>query len=292
VSASPLVSVIIPAYNRVRYIDQTIMCVLEQSQAGVELIVVDDGSTDGTFERVQSYGEKLILLTHPDRANKGQAASINLGLGVARGKYIAILDSDDFWELNKLQIQVAFLEANENIGLVYTNGYYTNEHGKPMFAYHRDSHKEPNDPNAVLLDCYMALPVNSLVRKTVYDQVGGFEESFRAAQDHDMLIRIAEATQFAYLPDYLFYYRRHSDSISQKNLDVRWRVGFEILRRASGRYPYRKSVLRKRLALLNYRMAETILARGKRLEALPYLVKAGVLDPVRSFRVLLGMDKK
>lgn len=289
---SALVSVIIPAYNRVKYIQQAVDSVLKQTYRSVELIVVDDGSTDGTFDLLQGYGDRILLIHHERRVNRGQSASINLGLTKAKGKYIAILDSDDYWELNKLEVQVTFLEANPDVGLVYTNGYCVDAEGHRLYAYHSRDHVEHNDPNLVLLDCYMALPVNSLVRKAVYDEVGFFEESFRAAQDHDMLIRMAEVTKFAYLPDYLFYYRRHQDSISKKKLDVRWKTGFEILRRAQQRYPYRVATIRKRKAVLNYRLAVEYLKNGHYVTAFSRFATAGLLDPMRSTRVLLGIEKK
>lgn len=290
--ASALVSVIIPAYNRVKYIRQAVDSALNQTYSPVELIVVDDGSTDGTYEVLQKYVDRIQLIHHEGRLNRGQSAAINLGLAKAKGKYIAILDSDDYWELNKLEVQVAFLEANPEIGLVYTNGYCVDAEGRRLYAYHSPNHVEHNDPNRVLLDCYMALPVNSLVRKAIYDEVGLFEEAFRAAQDHDMLIRMAEVTEFAYLPDYLFYYRRHQDSISQKKLDVRWKAGFEILRRAQSRYPYGKATVRKRRAVLNYRLAREYFKSGSYMNALSRLITAGLLDPLRSTRILLGIEKK
>ena len=291
-TGSPLVSVIVPAYNRKAYIAEAVDCVLQQTYKNIELFVVDDGSTDGTYEVLQSYGDRLTLLTHEGRVNRGQSASINLGLEHIRGDYVIILDSDDYWELNKIEIQVSFLESHPDVGLVYTNGYMADANRNILYAYHSPDHVETNDPNRVLLDCYMALPVNALVRRSVYDQVGKFEESFRAAQDHDMLIRMAEATKFAYLPDYLFYYRRHGDSISSKKLDVRGNTGLEILRRASLRYPYKPSTLRKRRALLNYRLGQVHLSQKSPLNAMKCFLKAGLLDPVRALKVLTGIEKK
>src|SRR5690554_2847714 len=284
-----LVSVIIPAYNRVRYIQQAVDSVLGQTYSPIELIVVDDGSTDGTYELLKEYGDKLQLITHPNRDNKGQSAAINLGMKYATGKYLAILDSDDFWALNKLEVVIPFLEKNPDVGLVYSNGYGVSRDGEILYEFLPRDHQETNDPNRVLLDCYTLLPNNSVVRKDVIDRVGGFEETFRAAQDHDMLIRLAENTKFAYLPDYLFYYRRHSDSISAKNALARWRNGFEILRRAMERYPYKKSTIRKRRAVLNYRLGEAYFKAGSKVRALPYFLLAGILDPIRSIKVLAGL---
>lgn len=288
---APLVSVIIPAYNRVDYIDQAVMSVLNQSYLPIELIVVDDGSTDGTYELLKNYGSQIQLLTHPGRINKGQSTAINLGLSQARGKYIAILDSDDYWLLNKLEMQVGFLEEHPEIGLVYGNGHYVDAEGEILFPFHDEWHVENNDPGRVLLDCYMLLPQNALVRRVVYDKVGFFEESLRAAQDHDMLIRIAEQTKFAYIPDYLFYYRRHSASISAHGQEKRWISGFEILERARQRYPYRPDILRRRKAVLNFRLGQVYWREKRYIKASLYIIRSGFLDPVRAFKVIVGYEK-
>ena len=110
-------------------------------------------------------------------------------------------------------------------------------------------------------------------------QVGGFEESFRAAQDHDMVIRIAEVTRFAYQPDYLWYYRRHAGSISSTRQELRWQTGFRILERARRRYPYAPATIRKRKAVLYYRMGKVHLSMHRYLSAFADLGKAFLLRP-------------
>lgn len=288
-----LVSIIVPAYNRAQFLEQCIRSGLDQSYGYVEVIVVDDGSTDasaGVLERLQE-DQRLVVLRHPNGENRGQAASINLGLRQSRGEFINILDSDDFLEPTKLDIEVSFLRDHPEFGLVYSNGYLTDASGQPTHSYHAPEHQDPGSPDAALLDCYMALPVNALVRREVYDEVGDFEESFRAAQDHDMLVRMAEVTRFAYIPDHLFYYRRHEGSISATKQEVRWRTGFEILKRAKARYPYRRSTLRKRRAVLHFRMAQVYFGMRRRLLGMSHLAAAGLLDPRRGAAVALGFER-
>lgn len=279
---------IIPAFNRAEYIKETVNSVLTQDYPFVELVVVDDGSTDGTYEILLEYAEqnKLELLTHPGRENRGQSAALNLGLKAATGEFIAILDSDDLFLPGKLRRQVEYLNSHPEIGLVYGMGEAVDGDGRWMYDIHSADHKEPNDPNAVLLDCYFLLPQNALVRRSVYDQVGGFEEDFRAAQDHDMLVRIAEKTRFGFIPVKVFEYRRHGDSISKNGQRRRWKNGFEILRRAEARYPYKPSTIRKRRAVLNFRMAQVCWQENAYIDALGYLLKSGVLDPVRALKVI------
>ncbi len=285
------VSVIIPSYNRGKYLRQTIESVLDQTYPDVELFVVDDGSTDDSLDIARSYGNRLFVLQHPNGENRGQSASINRGLDAATGEFVAILDSDDYWMLDKLEKQVVFLESNPDIGLVYGNCYYVDAKGEILYRLYGDDYAERNVPGSVLLDCYFLLPNNSLVRHEVIDLAGKFNESYRAAQDHDMAVRIAEVTKLGYIPDILFCYRRHDDSISKNGTETRWNNGFKILASANERFAYPRRVLRKRRALLHFRLAQCRLSQKRYLGAVPHLFTAAILDPARSFGVLLGREQ-
>lgn len=289
----PLISVIIPSYDRASYIVEALESVFNQNYPSIEIIVVDDGSSDGTYEILEKQRDKgkITLLTHPKRANRGQSASLNLGLRRAKGNFISILDSDDMFASGKLEDQSEFLEQHPEIGMVYGQGHAVDACGKFMFELPSNGHSETGDPNLLLLDCYMALPGGALIRKSVMDQVGFFEESFRAGQDHDMALRIMEATKVAYLPKLAFYYRKHGDSISAKGLERRWKTGMEILRRASQRYPYNRATVRKRKAVLHYRLGQTYWRESGKLTAVRHLLIAGILDPLRAIGVLLGREK-
>ncbi|MDD2735995.1 MAG: glycosyltransferase family A protein [Desulfuromonadaceae bacterium] len=136
----PLVSVIVPCFNRESFIAETILSVLEQSWPNIELIVVDDGCTDGSRAVLESFGERLTILEHPGRANKGQSAAINLGLLHSTGEYLAILDSDDLFVPDKIKKQVRFLEDNQEVGLVYSNCMYIDENSKEVCMMHYGEH--------------------------------------------------------------------------------------------------------------------------------------------------------
>lgn len=289
----PLVSVLTPAYNRAAFISEAVESVLNQTYDNIEYIVIDDGSTDDTYSILQEYEDtgRLRLLTHKNRQNHGQSASLNLGLKAATGDYIVILDSDDRLHQDKIQKQVEFLEQNPGFGMVYGQAMAIDEGGKELFPIPPDNHVEPGDPNRLLLDCYMALPGGAMVRKTVFDCVGFFEEEFRASQDHDMVIRLAEAAPFAYMKGTAFYYRKHDDTISSQGLERRWRTGFEILNRAAVRYPYRRSTLRKRRALLHFRMGQVYWKKGNVGRSAIHILLAGFGDPVRAVNVILGVEK-
>lgn len=290
---SPLISVIIPAFNRAPFIVDALESVFVQNYPSIEIIVVDDGSSDGTYDLLKQQNDsgKIKLLTHPNRANLGQSASLNLGLRVAKGDFISILDSDDMFADGKLNDQSEFLQLHPDVGMVYGQGHAVDAGGKFLFEIPAKGHSESGDPNQLLLDCYMALPGGALIRKSVMDLVGFFEESFRAGQDHDMALRIMEAAKVAYLPKRAFYYRKHGDSISATGLERRWKTGMEILRRASERYPYKTSTLRKRKAVLHFRLGQTYWRESGKLAAVRHLIMAGVLDPLRAVGVILGREK-
>lgn len=288
------VSVLIPLYNRASYIEETIKSVLDQEYPDIELIVIDDGSTDGGDQICENFVAQglLTLLRHPGRVNKGQAAALNLGLTAVSGEFIAVLDSDDLYVVGKIAKQVAYFNEHPDIGLVYGNGKGIDAAGKVIYDINYDKRIERSDPNDILLDCYFLLPQNSLVRASVYQQVGGFDETLRSGQDHDMLIRLSEKTKIAHQSIDSFRYRRHGDSISAKGTETRWRCGLIILAKAAARYPYRKSTLRKRRALVNFRLAQALyLYKKNRFEMLWRLLLAGLLDPLRAFAVLTGKEK-
>ncbi len=287
-----LISVIIPAYNRKSFIEEAIRSVKSQNYKNLEVLVVDDGSTDGTYEILKKYHAEgsIRLFHHPGRLNRGQSRSINLGLEKAKGEYVAILDSDDMFAPNKLVEQAAILIMNPDIGMVYGQGHAIDASGNFLFEIPGHSHEETGDPNRLLLDCYMALPGGSLIRKSVFDDVGYFEESFRAGQDHDMALRIMEKTKTVYLPKLAFYYRKHGDSISVKGLKTRWITGMRILERAQSRYPYSNATIRKRKAVLHFRLAQTFWRDGNKLLAFRHIITSGFLDPRRAISVILGRE--
>lgn len=289
----PLVSVIIPAFNRVDYIKETIHSVLNQNWPNIEIIVVDDGSSDGTFEILRQFSDdqKIKLLSHTNRENKGQSAALNVGLRAASGEFIAILDSDDLFAPTKLVDQVKFFEAQPSFDMVYGKGLAIDQNGNPLFYTLSENHEETGDPARILLDCYVAIPGGALFRRSLIEKVGFFEESFRAAQDHDMAVRLFEVGKVGYLPEVAFHYRKHGDSISQRGLERRWSTGFEVLSRARDRYPYPSHVIRKRAAVLNFRLGQTYWREGRRITAISLLVKSAMLDPLRAFQVLFGRER-
>src|SRR3990170_2838516 len=114
----PKVSVIIPTYNREKYIVETLQSVFAQTFTDYEVIVIDDGSTDNTADVLRPYLDRIVYIRKP---NGGQGSARNVGIKVAKGEYIAFLDSDDLWMPEKLELQVKYLDNNKDAGLVFTD---------------------------------------------------------------------------------------------------------------------------------------------------------------------------
>ena len=253
--------------------------------------MVDDGSTDGSLAVLERYQDQIRIMKHPGGENRGQSASINLGLENTDGEFIAILDSDDYWALDKIEKQAGYLMTHPDVGLVYGNGWIVNQSGEKQYRCYKSEHAETNDPGRVLMDCYFAFPSNSLFRRSVLALTGPLDESLRSAQDHDMAIRMAENTKLAYIPDELWFYRRHADSVSHRSTLQRWKNGFVILDRAAQRYPYPRRVIRARRAVLHFRLGQCLMAERRYLTACPHLVASFFNDPRRALRVLMGRER-
>ena len=130
-----LVSIIMPAYNGEKFIDQAINSVIDQTYDNWELIVIDDGSQDGTKEIVQNYKDPRIRYFY--QYNQGQAAALNKGLDLARGEFITTLDVDDWYTPTSLEDRIEFLISYPQFGAVYADGYYCDIHGNPIMLFLR-----------------------------------------------------------------------------------------------------------------------------------------------------------
>jgi glycosyltransferase involved in cell wall biosynthesis len=289
--SNPTVTVIIPSYNREKYIRATVDSALAQTYQNIEIVVVDDGSTDCSREILESYGNRIRLLEHEGRANRGQSAAINLALRSSSGGYVAILDSDDVWTVGKIEKQVEYLERHPDIGIVYGNGYAIDENGKILYQLIPPGHREESDPSRMLMECHFNIPSNALVRRSAFKKAGEFDETLRSSQDHDMAIRLLEVTRAAFLDEPVWYYRQHPDTQSNKHTKRRWLNGFKILDKACRRYPYGWNVKRRRLAVLHFRLGQCLSSERAYLAAVKNFLLAGVYDPARAARVMLGTDR-
>jgi glycosyltransferase involved in cell wall biosynthesis len=213
-STLPIVSVIIPAFNVRNYIADSIESALSQTYQNIEIIVVDDGSTDGTNEIINSYGDKIQCLK---KSNGGAASARNLGINAARGKYISFLDGDDTWEPHKLVSQIEQFNINPRLGLVYADYGSFNENG--VISKNKPLSKGSKRPSGYILrdlifDCFISTCTATVSREAL-NRVGGFNETLIKAEDYDLWLRIAAVYEVEYLPKVLTWVRERPDSLSR-----------------------------------------------------------------------------
>lgn len=212
----PLVSVIIPAYNCASFVGEAIESVQGQDYPRKEIIVVDDGSTDSTPAVLQSFGDTIRVLHRP---NGGAAAARNSGLRHAQGEYIAFLDGDDLWFPGKLALQVRHLQAHFRVGLVFTDWAVWPESGDPRPPDRRPRADGPPggdiDPehsgwlyHRLLLNCVL-FTSTVLIRRSIIQEVGEFDETLRNGQDYDYWLRVSRLTEIHKLAAPLAVYRHH-----------------------------------------------------------------------------------
>lgn len=204
----PRVSVIIPTYNSERYIDAAIKSVLSQTHAPAEIIVVDDGSTDGTAVALQPYRE-LIRYVH--QKNSGEPAARNRGLREAGSEYIAFLDADDVWHPNKLELQMAYFEAHPDCAFVYTDMSTFDESGT-IDASMKERFQMKLQEGWIFEALFMRTLFGSgsvVLRKECFEKVGHFDESFLIGSDYEMWLRISRVFQAGFVDKPLLLYRQH-----------------------------------------------------------------------------------
>jgi glycosyltransferase involved in cell wall biosynthesis len=183
---TPLVSVIIPTYNRAWILEKAIDSVLAQDYKNFELIVVDDGSTDDTEKRIRKYEKSLRFIRQP---NSGVSAARNKGISASTGTLVAFLDSDDYWYPEKLSAQVAFFTAHPDAQICQTEEIWIRD-GKRVNP--KQKHKKPSGmifiPSLAL--CLVS-PSAVMMRKTLLSKVDAFDESLPACEDYDLWLRVA-----------------------------------------------------------------------------------------------------
>jgi len=206
-----LVSVIIPTYNRREYVQEAIDSVLAQTYPHYEIIVVDDGSTDGTGDVLKAkYGDRIRYVW---QENQGESAARNRGIEMARGEYIAFLDSDDLWMPEKLEKQVAFLEAHPDVGAVICQALAIDAEGSQregMPVLGGGLKLEDLSIERLLYKNSAVGPGTVLVsRRCLVQEIGGFDVSIRYGEDWDFVLRLRLQTGIGIVPEPLAKVRLH-----------------------------------------------------------------------------------
>lgn len=198
------VSVLMSVFNGERYLYASVASILEQTFRDFEFIIINDGSTDSTTKILADYVDPRIIVINND-ANIGLTKSLNKGLKIAQGEYIARMDADDISCSERLEKQIRFLESNAEIGLLGTSWTAIDEGGLEL-SYS----KAYSGYNSVHFMCHGSV----MIRKTCLNKVGGYREVFKYAQDYDLWLRLREVCEVANLGELLYKLRISEQSIT------------------------------------------------------------------------------
>ena len=208
----PAVTVVIPTYDRARYLGEAIRSVLDQVFTDFEVIVVDDGSADDTAGMVHAIRDaRLQYLRRPHR---GIGAALNAGLRGARGRYVARLDSDDVWLPEMLETLVPVLDARPEVGVAYARGQAMDQQGRRLPQLQGLPERFPGESLRSLLYDDCTCNVALLARRVCFDRVGGYDEALIANEDWDMWLRVARYWRFAFVDRVLARIRWHDGNLT------------------------------------------------------------------------------
>lgn len=269
-----LVSIIIPTYNRQDHIRKAIESCLEQEYGNKEIIVVDDGSTDGTRVALQPYIESQGI-KYIYQENRGPAAARNKGIEKSQGEYIAILDSDDSWQdKKKLEKQVKFLRENPDYVLVGGGVIVKNKEGREMGRYLLPE-KDREIRGFILLNNPFAHST-VLFRRRDWEKAGGYDENFDFYEDWDLWLKFGKLGKFYNFQQYFVYYLAgEQNRTNYYNVGRHLKTNIDFRKRYSQVYPHFKKALLLCLAHFFY----SFLPLRKKHHPLIYKIRVKVFGP-------------
>ena len=216
-----LVSVIMPAYNAEKHIKAAVDSAINQTYQNIEVIVINDGSTDNTLNILRQYGNKIKII---NQANKGRAAANNVGIYNAKGEWIAFLDADDIWIGNKTEKQLA---SCNNYNISHTDCIFFGEKVKKEIKRSEITKLYSGEVLDKLLVSNFITKSSVLIRKNLISEYGCFDESFECVIDWPLWLKVCANQKLGYLDEPLVKYRVHSESVSmasKKTLPVHIRI--------------------------------------------------------------------
>ncbi len=223
----PLVSVVIPCYNQAHFLREAIESALAQTYTPLEIVVVDDGSTDDTFAVAQSYGDRVVAVRQP---NAGLSAARNAAIRASNGAFVVLLDSDDKLLPSGVASRVRFLLEDPEVAIV--TGYYREMDAEGTLLPRIPELRKPTAQPAL----YQTVrrnwgpPVGWTIRRSALERCGLFDPLLRSCEDWDLLIRLSSRYGFAYDPEVGAHYRQLPGQMSRNSL-VMYDAGLTVLRK-------------------------------------------------------------
>ncbi len=233
----PLISVVVTCYNYGRYLKGCLDSILAQTYNNIEIVIVDDGSTDNTVDVMKSFRE-LPNLKYIRQNNAGQAHAKNVGINNSSGDFVAFLDADDLWCPDKLEKQIICFN-NQVTGVVYCRASYIDENDEILDHEMTGPYLQPKHgivTKWLLFDNFVQFS-SSVIRKECLERFGGFDESLKMGIDWDLWLRISTYYEFDYVDERLFYYRMGHSGQMSKNITERHRCSDRIMTKFISTFP-------------------------------------------------------
>jgi hypothetical protein len=283
----PRLSIIVPAYNVESFIAAAVQSALSQSFRDLEIIVVNDGSSDRTLDELSAFNDPRLRIISQE--NAGLSAARNVGIDLARGEYIGLLDGDDVWHPDKAASHIALLDENPGVGVVQSYCAYIDEGG------HDTGQVLVTATEDLSLSSLIArndLSVNAVLRRSVIDRAGRFNETLRASEDWEMWVRIKHRTEcvFQGIPVPLVGYRVRSGSLTT-NFDHQienTRRAIALMRQEVAGIDIDEAVWRRALGEVHRISARKALSEGSVQKARELLIASVQEDPWVCLRSLRG----
>jgi glycosyltransferase involved in cell wall biosynthesis len=225
------ISLVMTVYNREVYLPQALDSILAQTYPHWQLTLWDDGSTDASPEIAREYASRDPRIQFVPAAHTGRIPAINAAIQVTNLPYLAFVDSDDLLDPAALATTVKILDTHPHVGMVYSDYLLIDEHNRSKGIGARC--QIPYSKERLLVD-FMTFHFR-LLRREVYDRAGGIDLAFQSAEDYDLCLKVSEVTQIHHLQVPLYYYREHSDSISQLGLQAQTEYSGRAVRNALSR---------------------------------------------------------
>lgn len=211
----PLVSVIMPSFNQADFLVEAISSVQRQTYSNIEIVVVNDGSTDHTADILKTLSEQDQRIRYFSQENKGMAAAINKAIKEARGEYVVFLDSDDIYEPEKIEKQLAMLQQDKSIDLIYTAIQVIDKNGKPLMHMHGSDIHPDTFLAQMLFRNIIPNPTTIMGKRDCFVDVP-YREKYKHSMDYDFVLRLAQKFRFKYLDLSLTRWRRYDRNMSNE----------------------------------------------------------------------------
>jgi len=293
-STRPLVSVIIPTYNSEKFIPCSVASAINQTYPNIEILIIDDGSTDNTKKVVQQLSNPTVR--YIKQTNGGPSAARNNGMRQSNGQYIAFLDVDDAWEPSKVAEQVTFFENGNNLSIVATGYTRCDADLRPIESISLDtSLKGKGIISFRLLLEKNRMPTPSImIKKEILDQSGVFDENIDFGEDWDLWVRIAQHGEIGYIQTPLCKIRVHNTGLTGKLSDKNMSDWLEVIERNRQRTNnwYDKTITyRKSLSWYFYNYSYLERERGEEVESKKKAIKSLIIWPfsTRTLRIIKGL---